>query len=438
MNFILVLGVLLILGLVSTRVVKLLNLPNVTGYLVAGLLAALGCVLIDHLSGNNVLTEEIVVLNDSVSSVALGFIALSIGEEFKFSKIKGLGSKILIITILQALLAMVLVDVVLLGICYLLNVPVEVAICLGAIATATAPAATLMVIHQYKAKGPLVDLLLPVVALDDALGLIFFAISVSISKVIATGTTPSIMSLCVIPLIEIIGSIVLGFLLGLLLRVLINFFKSRNNHVIMIIAFTLIGVGACSLLNMITIDGNNLEFSNLLCCMMIGATYINFGSDENIVERDFSLVERWTPSLFLLFFVLSGAHLVTSGKELLSNDTNMLFVLIIFVTYIVARSLGKYFGAYLGCKITKRNKHITNYLGLTLLPQAGVAIGMANTISRMEAFNNGTGDIIVTVVLCATLIYELLGPLFTKWALQKTGEIPNESGVYPYEENKKS
>jgi NhaP-type Na+/H+ or K+/H+ antiporter len=312
------------------------------------------------------------------------------------------------------------------------------AIVLGAVATATAPAATLMVIHQYKAKGPLVDLLLPVVALDDALGLIFFAISVSISKVIATGTAPSFMSLCVIPLIEIIGSIVLGFLLGLLLRVLINFFKSRNNHVIMIIAFTLIGVGACSLLNMITIDGNNLEFSNLLCCMMIGATYINFGSDEHIVERDFSLVERWTPSLFLLFFVLSGAHLVTSGKELLSNDTNMLFVLIIFVAYIVARSLGKYFGAYLGCKITKRNKHITNYLGLTLLPQAGVAIGMANTISKMEAFNNGTGDIIVTVVLCATLIYELFGPLLTKWALRKTGEIPNESGIYPYEENKKS
>ena len=246
------------------------------------------------------------------------------------------------------------------------------------------------------------------------------------------------MSLCVIPLIEIIGSIVLGFLLGLLLRALINFFKSRNNHVIMIIAFTLIGVGACSLLNMITIDDNNLEFSNLLCCMMIGATYINFGSDEHIVERDFSFVERWTPSLFLLFFVLSGAHLVTSSKELLSNDTNMVFVLIIFVAYIVTRSLGKYFGAYLGCKITKRNKHITNYLGLTLLPQAGVAIGMANTISKMEAFNNGTGNIIVTVVLCATLVYELFGPLFTKWALQKTGEIPNELGFYPYEENKKS
>lgn len=438
MNFILILGVLLILGLVSTRVVKLINLPNVTGYLVIGLLAALGCVLVDHLSGNNMLTEEIIILNDSVSSVALGFIALSIGEEFKFSKIKGLGSKILIITILQALLAMVLVDIAILAICYLLKIPVEVALCLGAIATATAPAATLMVIHQYKAKGPLVDLLLPVVALDDALGLIFFAISVSISKVIATGITPSIMSLCVIPLIEIIGSIVLGFLLGLLLRALINFFKSRNNHVIMIIAFTLIGVGACSLLNTITINGNNIEFSNLLCCMMIGATYINFGSDEYIVERDFSLVERWTPSLFLLFFVLSGAHLVTSSKELLANDTNMIFVLVVFAGYIIARSLGKYIGAYLGCKITKRDKHITNYLGVTLLPQAGVAIGMANTISKMEAFNNFSGNIIVTVVLCATLIYELFGPLFTKWALQKTGEIPNELGVYPYEENKKS
>ena len=199
MNFILILGILLILGLVSTRVVKFLNLPNVTGYLVVGLLSALGCVLVDNLSGNNMLTEEIIILNDSVSSVALGFIALSIGEEFKFSKIKGLGSKILIITILQALLAMVLVDIAILAICYLLKVPVEVAIWLGAIATATAPAATLMVIHQYNAKGPLVDLLLPVVALDEALGLIFFAISVSISKVIAAGITPSIMSLCVIP-----------------------------------------------------------------------------------------------------------------------------------------------------------------------------------------------------------------------------------------------
>lgn len=433
MNFILVLGILLVLGLASTRVMKVLKLPNVTGYLIVGLLTALACLLIDRFSNNQTLTNELISLNETVSGVALGFIALSIGEEFKFSKIKGFGFKIIIITILQALLAMVLVDVVILIICYFLNVPLEVAICLGAIATATAPAATLMVIHQYNAKGPLVDLLLPVVALDDALGLIFFSISVSISKVIAVGTVPTVLSLVAIPLIEIIGSLLLGIILGLLLRVIINYFKSRNNHVITLIAFTLIGVGVCSLLNKITINGSHLEFSNLLCCMMIGATYINIGKNTDIVERDFSLVERWTPSLFMLFFVLSGAHLVTSAKELLSSNTNMLFVLVIFIGYIIARSLGKYFGAFAGCKITKRDKNITNYLGITLLPQAGVAIGMANQISSMEAFSGGSGSIIVTVVLCATLVYELVGPFLTKMALQKAGEIPTIDGIYPYQ-----
>ena len=424
MNFILVLGILLVLGLASTRVMKVLKLPNVTGYLIVGLLTALVCLLIDKFSNNNALTSELISLNETISGVALGFIALSIGEEFKISKIKGFGFKIIIITILQALLAMVLVDIVVLVICYFLNVPLEVAICLGAIATATAPAATLMVIHQYNAKGPLVDLLLPVVALDDALGLIFFSISVSISKVIAVGTAPTVLSLMVIPLVEIVGSIILGIVLGILLRIVIHYFKSRNNHVITLIAFTLIGVGACSLLNKITINGSHLEFSNLLCCMMIGATYINVGEDINVVERDFSLVERWTPSLFMLFFVLSGAHLVTSARELLSTNINMSFVGIIFVGYIFARSLGKYFGSYVGCKITKREKNITKYLGITLLPQAGVAIGMANQISSMDAFKNGSGNIIVTVVLCATLVYELFGPLLTKWSLIKAKEIP--------------
>ena len=433
MNFILVLGILLVLGLASTRVMKVLKLPNVTGYLIVGLLTALACLLIDKFSNNQALTNELISLNETVSGIALGFIALSIGEEFKFSKIKGFGFKIIIITILQALLAMVLVDIVVLVICYFLNVPLEVAICLGAIATATAPAATLMVIHQYNAKGPLVDLLLPVVALDDALGLIFFSISVSISKVIAVGTVPTVFSLVAIPLIEIIGSLLLGIVLGLLLRVIIHYFKSRNNHVITLIAFTLIGVGACSLLNKITMNGSHLEFSNLLCCMMIGATYINVGENIDIVERDFSLVERWTPSLFMLFFVLSGAHLVTSAKELLSSNTNMLFVLVIFIGYIIARSLGKYLGAFAGCKLTKRDKKITNYLGITLLPQAGVAIGMANQISSMEAFSGGSGSIIVTVVLCATLVYELVGPFLTKMALQKAGEIPTIDGIYPYQ-----
>ena len=438
MNFVLILGILLILGLASTRVMKIFKLPNVTGYLIIGLLTALVCMLIDNANNNNTLTSELTRLNGTISSVALGFIALSIGEEFKLSKIKKYGSKIITITVLQALLAMVLVDIVVLLICYLLKLPLEISLCLGAIATATAPAATLMVIHQYNAKGPLVDLLLPVVAFDDALGLIFFSLSVSISKVISLGITPSIMSLVVVPLIEIVGSIVIGLVLGILLRATINYFKSRNNHVIMLIAFTLIGVGVCSLLGNIKINGEHLEFSNLLCCMLIGATYINVGNNIETVERDFSLVERWTPSLFLLFFVLSGAHLVTSGRELLSMNINIIHIVIVFMGYLVARSLGKYLGAFLGCKITKREKKITNFLGITLLPQAGVAIGMANQISSMDAFNNSTGNIIVTVVLCATLVYELFGPLLTKWSLNKAGEIPDENGIYPYLENKEN
>lgn len=438
MNFVLILGILLILGLASTRAMKIFKLPNVTGYLIVGLLTALVCMLIDNANNNNTLTSELTRLNGTISSVALGFIALSIGEEFKLSKIKKYGSKIITITALQALLAMVLVDIVVLLICYLLQLPLEISLCLGAIATATAPAATLMVIHQYNAKGPLVDLLLPVVAFDDALGLIFFSLSVSISKVISLGITPSIMSLAIVPLIEIVGSIVIGLVLGLLLRGVINYFKSRNNHVIMLIAFTLIGVGVCSLLGNIKINGEHLEFSNLLCCMLIGATYINVGNNIETVERDFSLVERWTPSLFLLFFVLSGAHLVTSGRELLSMNINVIHIVIVFMGYLVARSLGKYLGAFLGCKITKREKKITNFLGITLLPQAGVAIGMANQISSMDAFNNSTGNIIVTVVLCATLVYELFGPLLTKWSLNKAGEIPDENGFYPYLENKEN
>lgn len=434
MNFVLILAILLIMGLASTRLMKLIKLPNVTGFLIVGLLVAIVCVLVDNYSNNQSLSNELNSINGGVSSVALGFIALSIGEEFRVKKVKKYGSKIIIITILQGLLAMILVDAAVLLTCYFLKLPLEVAICLGAISTATAPAATLMIIHQYKAKGPLVDLLLPVVAFDDALGLMLFSISISISKVIASGVSPTVFSLLVIPSIEIFGSLILGFVLGILMRIMINFFKSRNNHVIMIIAFTLLGVGICELLGKIHLFGEHLEFSSLLTCMMIGAAYENLGKNIETVERDFSLIERWTPALFMLFFVLSGAHLITSGKELLSSGVNIILVLIILLVYLLARSLGKYFGAFIGCKITRRESHITNYLGITLFPQAGVAIGMANQISSMEIFSiNGSGNIIVCVVLCATLVYELIGPLLTKWSLNKAGEIPLEDGTYPFE-----
>ena len=438
----LLLGILLILGLASTRAVKPAKLPNVTGYLIIGLVAAIICIVVDNLTGNTLgLVESLDQLNEFISPIALGFIALSIGEEFKLSKIKEYGTKIIGITLLQAFAAVFLVDVVLLIVCLATGQSVAIALCLGAIATATAPAATIMVINQYKAKGPLVDLLLPVVAFDDAVGLIVFAISVAISKVIITGAEITIVSLVLIPLLEIVGSLVLGFVLGWLMHILIKFFKSRDNHSINLIAFTILGVASCEALNQISVNGQHLEFSNWLCCMMIGAAYTNLTKNDeefHLVERDFGLIKHWTPFLFMLFFVLSGTHLVSSATSIFEtaqqgNGISLGLVAIIFVCYIVMRSGGKYFGAYIGCKLTKRSPLITKYLGITLLPQAGVAIGMALTIGRIEDFKiGGIGDAIITVVLCATLVYELVGPLLTKWSLNKAGEIPDENGNYPY------
>lgn len=436
MNYVLLLGILLLLGLIATRVTRLIRLPNVTGYLVVGLLLAIIFIIIDSLGYTNPnysesLGESLSTLNSFVSSIALGFIALSIGEEFKISKIKEYGSKMAIITILQALLATLLVDIVLAIVCVCLDVNMAVAICLGAIATATAPAATLMVIHQYKARGVLVDILLPVVAFDDALGLVVFAISLAIGKVVVTGEAISFVSIVLIPLLEIVGSLAVGFVLGILMHGLIKFFRSRSNHIIVIIAFTLLGVGTINALNHIKINGESLEFSNLLACMMIGAVYVNFTSSSTsaTITRDIDLMDRWTGFLFTLFFVLSGASLATSAKSILDgNDiTTLIPVLIIFVCYLIARSTGKYFGAYIGSAITRQPPVIKKYLGLTLLPQAGVAIGMANQISNIEVFKtNNIGNIIVTVVLCATLVYELVGPLITKWSLMKAHEIPSE------------
>lgn len=444
----LLLGILLVLGLTSTRLVKKLNLPNVTGYLLIGLITAIVCLLIDSLTNNSLeLVNSLDYLNDFISPIALGFIALSIGEEFKISKVKKYGSNIISITLLQAFAAVFFVDICLIIICLVTKQNIAIALCLGAIATATAPAATIMVINQYKAKGPLVDLLLPVVAFDDAVGLIVFAISIAISKVLITGSEITIVTLVLIPLLEIVGSLLLGLFLGWLMHIIIKFFKSRDNHSINIIAFTILGVATCEALNQIVINGQNLEFSNLLCCMMIGAAYTNLTKNDeefHLVERDFGLIKHWTPFLFMLFFVLSGTHLVSSAVSILdktqSNSSISLWLIaLIFICYLIMRSLGKYFGAYIGCKFTKREPTITKYLGITLLPQAGVAIGMALTIGGLNEFKtDGIGDAIVIVVLCATLVYELVGPLLTKWALNKAGEIPDENGNYPYLSNNNS
>lgn len=413
MNILIVLFLFMLLGLLSTRIMRKIHLPNVTGYLLAGLLI---CPTVLMLVNNwlNIFPEGFVESYKGaveglsiITNVALGFIALSIGVEFKLSNLKKTGKKIVVITLLQCLLAVILVDIAIAIFAVATGMNLAVALTLGAIASATAPAATLLVIRQYNAKGPLVDTLLPVVALDDAVGLMVFSISFGVAKVFATGEAITVFAVLVNPLLEIILSLAVGLLGGYLMTLISKIFKSRDNNSILLVAFTFLCVGLSQIHFHI---GEEIEFqlSSLLVCMMLGATYTNLKPN---CERFLHRIDEITPPLFLLFFVISGADI---------DLTVIPSVGLIGVIYIVVRSLGKYFGAYIGCKMCKMDDNVSKYLGITLLPQAGVAIGMAN-IARA-----GLGDLgnkIFTVVIFSTLIYEIVGPLLTKWSLVKAGEI---------------
>lgn len=395
MPILLSLGITFAIALLSTRFVKLLRLPNVTGYLLTGLIV--GPYLL------NIINQKELSALEALTSLALGFIAFSIGGEFKISNIKKIGGKIFLITLFQSSLACILVDIGLIAI----GAPISLAITLGAIATATAPAATLMVIRQYKARGPVTETLLPVVALDDAIGLMIFSISFALAKVIEDGDKITITNAFLLPMLEIIASLVIGVVLGFLLSFAMKFFKSHANRLSLMIAAVFLGVGLCEFIP--------FSLSSLLVCMMLGTTFTNVRNDSIIILDG---AEKWTPPLFLLFFVLSGAEL----------DFKVIpTVGLIGIVYLVCRSLGKYFGSYFGAVITKADKNVKKYLGFALLPQAGVAIGMAQMVSI-----NMSGEIgskITAVVLCATLIYELFGPVITKIALSKAGEIPQKNKV---------
>ncbi|HPY37944.1 MAG TPA: cation:proton antiporter [Bacilli bacterium] len=396
LNITLILGLAMAAGLLSTRLMKLLNLPNVTGYLIIGLLLG---PFVGHLFSEQAISDFSIL-----SDIALGFIAFSIGCEFKLSSLKKIGGKVVIITLFQALLTAVVVALAV----FAFSRDVALSLTLGAIATATAPAATLMVVRQYKAKGPVVDTLLPVVAFDDAIGLIVFSVLLSISKVVATNSSLTAEAILLAPLVEIFLSLAIGAALGALLALVMRFFKSRANRLTLMITTVFLGVGLTKLFAFI--DWYSL--SSLLLCMMIGAVFANMRSDSNLVVEG---VDRWTPPLFMFFFILSGAEL----------DVRVIVTVgLIGVVYIVARSVGKYFGAYLGALSTKSDKNIRHYLGFALLPQAGVAIGMAKVVS--EEMPSDIGVKIVTVVLCSVLFFELVGPIITKLALMRAGEIIKE------------
>ncbi len=396
LNITLILGLAMAAGLLSTRLMKLLNLPNVTGYLIIGLLLG---PFVGHLFSEQAISDFSIL-----SDIALGFIAFSIGCEFKLSSLKKIGGKVVVITLFQALLTAVVVALAV----FAFSRDVALSLTLGAIATATAPAATLMVVRQYKAKGPVVDTLLPVVAFDDAIGLIVFSVLLSISKVVATNSSLTAEAILLAPLVEIFLSLAIGAALGTLLALVMRFFKSRANRLTLMITTVFLGVGLTKLFAFI--DWYSL--SSLLLCMMIGAVFANMRSDSNLVVEG---VDRWTPPLFMFFFILSGAEL----------DVRVIVTVgLIGVVYIVARSVGKYFGAYLGALSTKSDKNIRHYLGFALLPQAGVAIGMAKVVS--EEMPSDIGVKIVTVVLCSVLFFELVGPIITKLALMRAGEIIKE------------
>lgn len=408
MNTLLTVSVALLAGLLMTRAFKPFKLPDVTAYLIAGVLIGPFCLGALNISFLGFTSQRQVSRLSLVSDVALGFIALSIGNEFRLNELKKIGRQAFTIGIFQAITATVFVDLALLAVHLLMPDKLSLAqsLTLGAIATATAPAATLMVVRQYKAKGPLTDLLLPIVALDDAVGLIVFAVSFGIAKTLVSGNL-DLISIIVNPIIEIVGSLLLGAVMGFLLTQLEKMFNSNTNRLNMTIAFVFLTVS----ISMLSFDIGpvHVGFSSLLVCMMLGTVFCNTCP---LSEDLMNACDKWTSPLLALFFVISGAELDMG----VFADYAIIFIGIV---YIIFRCLGKYCGAFISAKATKCAPQISKYLGITLFPQAGVALGMCTTAMQLGE----QGSLIRNITLFAILVYELIGPLATRAALTAAGDI---------------
>lgn len=383
------LSIMFLAGFLLSRVSKLFRLPNVTGYIIAGIL--IGPFVLNLIPG------EVVEGMSFLSDLALGFIAFGVGKFFKKEVLASSGPKVLIITVLEALLAGILVTAAV-AICFP-SIGISFALLLGAIATATAPASTLMTINQYKAKGEFVETLLQVVALDDVVCLLAFSI---VSAVVEGLSSSSIDALSIIlPILYNLLFMVVGFIGGLALTWLVKG-RSPNSRLIIALAIIAIISGCCIL----------LDVSPLLSCMIFGATYVNLTHDEKL----FKYVDHFDPPIMLLFFVMSGINM---------NFSSFLTIGLIGVVYFLVRLIGKYGGAYLGARVTKSSKPIRNYLGLALAPQAGVAIGLAYLGQRM--LPGEMGDTFLSIILCSSVLYEMAGPALAKLSLIKSGSIPKEN-----------
>lgn len=414
MQALLSLSVALFAGLMLSRLAKVVKLPAVTAYLVAGILVGPYVLGAFGVPGLGFISMEDIGTYGILSDVALGFIAFSIGNEFRLSQLKKTGKQATVIGIVQAVFTTILVDAGLIGLHFLIpdKLPLPSAIVLGAVASATAPAATLMVVRQYKSKGPLTDILLPIVALDDAVGLVLFAVSFGVAKALISGHV-DVISVILEPLLEVILSLVLGFVMGQLFTFFERFFHSRSKRLSMSVTFVFLTVA----LSMISFEvgGVKIAFSSLLVCMMLGTVFCN---ECDVSEELMDRVDRWSAPLFVLFFVLSGAELELSVFQ----DA---VIVLIGIAYIALRSTGKYFGAGLSARAVKCSPNIIKYLGITLLPQAGVALGMAIKAEQLGP----EGAIVTNITLFSVLIYELIGPFLTKISLQKAGEIEPDGAV---------
>lgn len=400
----------LLSGLLLSRLAKKVELPAVTAYLVAGVL--IGPYLIGSFNIPGLgLTKDYIEQFGIISELALGFIAFSMGNEFRSQQLKAIGRQAAIIGVFQAIFTTIVVDALLIALHMMIpdKLSLSAAILLGSVATATAPAATLMVVRQYKAKGPVTDILLPVVAIDDAVGLVVFAISFGVAKSLSLGNV-DMLSVILEPLLEVILSLGLGFIMGLLFTLCEKYFHSRSKRMSVSVTFVMLTVALSTI--KFEVSGIHVAFSSLLSCMMLGTVFCNICDvSEELMDR----VERWTSPVLILFFVISGAELELSVFAEMA-------VVIVGIVYVLSRSLGKYFGATISAVMTKCNPNIVKYLGITLLPQAGVALGMANKAIELGP----DGMIVRNITLFAVLIYEIVGPYFTKIALTKAGDITEE------------
>ncbi|MCR4904759.1 MAG: cation:proton antiporter [Clostridiales bacterium] len=420
MQTLLALSIAMLAGLLMSRLTKIWNLPAVTAYLVAGIL--IGPYVLGRLgiAGIGFVSSEDVARYNIISDAALGFIAFAMGSEFRLEDLRHMGKKVVTIAVFQALMATIFVDIALSVVHFLMpdRFPLSSAITLGAIATATAPAATLMVVKQYKADGPLTRLLLPIVALDDVVGLVVFAVSFGIAKALEHGTV-DLVSVIVNPLVEVVASLALGSLLGYLFHFAEQFFLSRSKRMSISVTFVFLAV-ALSMIE-VKIGPVTLGFSSLLVCMMMGTVFCNLCAFSSELM---DLMDRWSGSIMVLFFVLSGAGL----EFAVFHDWA---IILVGIVYILFRSLGKIEGAKFAAHMTHCEPQIQKYLGITLLPQAGVSLGMSLTAMSLGE----TGVIIRNIALFAVLVYELVGPLMTRIALERAGEI-SEKPIPPRQQAK--